>query len=115
MSLPANVAFKFRLALVSQLRSKSLRKDLIEPLEAPATLFRSDEYDMGLPDHGWNRLCNQLVVVPIRGSHDSMNSEELCEKLVQAIEISGQNLVSSSVIDVAMGEVAVPAGTALMK
>jgi len=27
--------------------------------------------------------------VPIRGGHDSMNSKELCEKLVQAIEISG--------------------------
>ena len=89
MSLPAKTAFEFRLALVSQLRAKSLRKDLLEPLEAPATLFRSDEYDMGLPDHGWNRLCNQLVVVPIRGGHDSMNSKELCEKLVQAIEISG--------------------------
>jgi thioesterase domain-containing protein len=115
MLLPAKAAFKFRLALVSQLRAKSLRKDLLEPLEAPATLFRSDEYDMGLPDHGWNRLCNELVVVPIRGSHDNMNSEELSEKLVQAIEISRQNLVSSSVINVKMGEVAVSAGTALVK
>ena len=83
--LTAKAAFEFRLALVSQLRAKSLRKDLIGPLDVSTTLFRSDEYAMDLPDHGWNRLCDQLVVVPIHGGHVSMNSEELCAKLIQAV------------------------------
>ena len=86
MLLPQKASFEFRLALVSQLRAKSLRKDLLRPLGVPTVLFRSDEYATGFPDHGWNRLCDQLVVVPIRGSHVSMNSEELCATLVQMVE-----------------------------
>jgi thioesterase domain-containing protein len=93
MLLPAKATFEFRLALVSQLRAKSLRKDLLEPLAVPTTLFRSDEYARDFPDHGWNRLCDQLVVVPIHGGHASMNSEELCANLVQALEISGSAAV----------------------
>jgi hypothetical protein len=40
----------------------------------------------------WNRLCDQLIVVPIHGGHVSMNSEELCTKLVQAVETSGSGI-----------------------
>jgi thioesterase domain-containing protein len=90
--LPAKATVQFRLALVSQLRAKSLRKDLLESLAVPTTLFRSDEYASYLPDHGWNRLCDQLIVVPIHGGHVSMNSEELCTKLVQAVEISASRI-----------------------
>jgi acyl-CoA synthetase (AMP-forming)/AMP-acid ligase II/thioesterase domain-containing protein/acyl carrier protein len=100
MLLPAKAVFEFRLALVSQLRAKSLRKNVLEPLEVPTTLFRSDEYVMDLPDHGWNRLCDQLAVVPIRGSHVSMKDEELCANLVQAVEISERSLVSGGDINV---------------
>jgi thioesterase domain-containing protein len=85
--LPAMAAFRFRHQLVSQLRAMSLRKDILEPLQVPATLFRSEEYAADLPDHGWKKLCNQLVIVPVRGGHFP-DSEDLGIKLVQAIEIA---------------------------
>ena len=92
---PRKAAFELRLALASQLRAKALRKDLLKPLGAPAVLFRSDEYATGSPDHGWSKLCNQLAVVPIRGGHISMNSEQLCANLVQAVEISSREVHKS--------------------
>jgi acyl-CoA synthetase (AMP-forming)/AMP-acid ligase II/thioesterase domain-containing protein len=88
--LTANMAFMFRHQLVAQVRLKSLRKETLKPLQVPATLFRSDEYAADLPDHGWNKLCNQLVVVPISGAHLSLLApqyrEDLCAKFLQAIE-----------------------------
>jgi acyl-CoA synthetase (AMP-forming)/AMP-acid ligase II/thioesterase domain-containing protein len=93
MLLPAKAAFRFRHHLVSQFRSTSLHKERLQPLQIPATLFRSDEHVADLPDHGWNKLCNQLVVVPVRGGHNlggdlPVDRGELSARLLQAIEIS---------------------------
>jgi hypothetical protein len=93
MLLPAKGAFRFRHQLVTQFRSVSLRKEGLGPLQIPATLFRSDEHVADLPDHGWNKLCNQLVVVPVRGGHNfggdvPVDRGELSARLLQAIEIS---------------------------
>jgi acyl-CoA synthetase (AMP-forming)/AMP-acid ligase II/thioesterase domain-containing protein len=89
--LPSRTAFRFRYELVSKVRVTSLRNNRLEPLQVPTTLFRSDEYAARLPDHGWSRLCNELVIVPVRGGHNfrgdvPIDREELSAKLVQAIE-----------------------------
>jgi thioesterase domain-containing protein/acyl carrier protein len=96
--LPPKTAFRFRHKLVSQVRLTSLRKNRLEPLQVPTTLFRSDTYAARLPDHGWSRLCDELFIVPVRGGHNfrggvPIDREELSAKLVQAIEtsLSGNN------------------------
>jgi hypothetical protein len=91
--LPAKAAFRFRHQLVQKLRLTSLRRERLEPLELTTVLFRSNEYAAELPDHGWSRLCNELVIIPVRGGHNfrddvPIDQKDLSAKLVQAIEIS---------------------------
>jgi len=95
MLLPAKVAFQFRYQLVAQLRMTFLRRDMLQPLQVPTTLFRSDHYVADLPDHGWNKLCSQLVVMPVCGGHFP-DCEDLSAKLVQAVDACGAAIVSAA-------------------
>lgn len=71
-------------AVVARLRITSLNKDTLKRLRVPTTLFRSDEYDADIPDHGWSRQCDELVVVPVRGGHLA-DCKDLGAKIVEAI------------------------------
>jgi thioesterase domain-containing protein len=90
MSLPGAVAFTFRLELLARLRSIALERWTVEPLEVPATLFRSDECSADAPDYGWGTLCKQLVVLPVGAGHRSLLEPEyrqtLCMRFLQAVE-----------------------------
>jgi len=91
--LPGAAAFTFRLELLARLRSIALEKWTVEPLEVPATLFRSDEYSASAPDYGWGALCKQLVVRPINGGHRTLLQSEfretLCAQFLRAVKTAG--------------------------
>jgi len=91
--LPGAAAFTFRLELLARLRSVALEKWTVEPLEVPATLFRSDEYSASAPDYGWGALCKQLVVRPISGGHRTLLQPEfretLCAQFLRAVKTAG--------------------------
>ena len=90
--LPKYTAFEFGLQLIVRLRTNALQKHVFSAIEIPTTLFRSDEYSEDAADHGWSAICKQLVVVPIRGTHQTLlearHYDTLCTQLSQAIEMS---------------------------
>jgi acyl-CoA synthetase (AMP-forming)/AMP-acid ligase II/thioesterase domain-containing protein len=90
VSLLGSAALPFQLRLVERLRSNALQRNTIEPLDIPATLFRSDECCAEARDYGWGKLCRQLVVLPIPGRHRSLFEPEfrrtLCTRFLQAVE-----------------------------
>src|SRR5262249_7812983 len=92
VSLPGATAFAFRLELLARLRSTFLQRWTVDPLEVPATLFRSDEWSVDAPDHGWGSLCKQMLVLPVRGGHRSLLNPEfrdgLCARFLQAVEMA---------------------------
>jgi phthiocerol/phenolphthiocerol synthesis type-I polyketide synthase D len=88
--LPGSAGVMFEWELTSRLRIHAFRRVTIKPLDVGATLFRSDEGSDDSPDHGWESMCRQLVVLPIRGGHlslfDDGNREMLCSTFVQSVE-----------------------------
>jgi oxalate---CoA ligase len=90
--VPKHAAFEFALQLIVRLRTNCLRKHTLGRLEVPVTLFRSDEYSEDAPDHGWSTICKQLVVVPVRGNHQTLlearYNETLCAQLSHTIQMA---------------------------
>jgi acyl-coenzyme A synthetase/AMP-(fatty) acid ligase/thioesterase domain-containing protein len=68
--LPAKSAFTLEFMLNARLRTRSLGRFQLKPLNTPVTLFRSDEGS--LKDNGWGVYCNDLTIVPIGGDHHSI-------------------------------------------
>lgn len=89
-TLPRSAGVMFEWELTSRLRMHAFRRVTIKPLDVGATLFRSDERSGDPPDHGWEPMCRQLVVLPIRGDHlslfDAGNRQMLCSTFVQSVE-----------------------------
>lgn len=83
-------AFRFRLYLQMNLRSNAFRGWTPAPLGVPVALFRSDEWSMDAPDHGWGALCRRLVVLPVGGNHHSLLESKfrksLCSQFLRAVE-----------------------------
>jgi oxalate---CoA ligase len=88
--LPGAIAFRFRLYLQMNLRSNAFRGWTAAPLRVPVALFRSDEWSMDAPDHGWGALCRRLVVLPIGGDHHSLFESKfrksLCSQFLRVVE-----------------------------
>jgi oxalate---CoA ligase len=85
--LPGAIAFTFRLYLQLSLRSNAFRGWTATPLGAPVALFRSDEWSMDAPDHGWGALCRRLVVLPVGGNHYSLLFQKsLYAQFLRAVE-----------------------------
>lgn len=61
-------------------------------LNAPVFLFRSEEHEPSeAEDLGWSRLCGDLRVVSVPGSHSGMlkpeNNAALCSSILQAMNL----------------------------
>jgi acyl-CoA synthetase (AMP-forming)/AMP-acid ligase II/thioesterase domain-containing protein len=89
--LPAKQAFTLDSAINWRLRTESLRRLRLQSIEAPLTLFRSDE-GLSSSDYGWSSLCRNLTVVPVGGTHETMMShpilENLCRQFQHAVELA---------------------------
>jgi acyl-CoA synthetase (AMP-forming)/AMP-acid ligase II/thioesterase domain-containing protein/acyl carrier protein len=87
--LPEKQAFTLDSAINWRLRTESLRRLRLKSLEAPVTLFRSDEGQRS-KDYGWGTICSRLTVIPIGGTHETMMShptlEHLCRQFQNAVE-----------------------------
>jgi acyl-CoA synthetase (AMP-forming)/AMP-acid ligase II/thioesterase domain-containing protein/acyl carrier protein len=70
--LPAKRAFTIEFMLNTRLRTRSLQRLHLKPLELPITLYRSSEHPSTLLDNGWSAYCERLAVVPIGGTHHSI-------------------------------------------
>jgi oxalate---CoA ligase len=68
--LPAKSAFTLEFMLNARLRTRSLGRFQLKPLNIPVTLYRSDEGS--LKDNGWGVYCSNLTIVPIGGDHHSI-------------------------------------------
>ena len=88
--LPAKHAFAIEFLLNTRLRTRSLRRFRLEPLQLAMTLYRSDEGC--LADNGWSAYFSQVDVVAIGGDHHSILEPPLLEilraKILEAIEPS---------------------------
>jgi acyl-CoA synthetase (AMP-forming)/AMP-acid ligase II/thioesterase domain-containing protein/acyl carrier protein len=89
--LPPGAAFRADLHFAEQLRMYSGRRWTPTALDHPVCLFRSDEYLPDCPDFGWRKLCPQLDIIPVAGSHDSLllhgpDRDLLCRRVVQKIQ-----------------------------
>jgi thioesterase domain-containing protein len=89
--LPGRMAFRLRLYLQIYLRSNAFfRGWTAAPLGVPVALFRSDEWSMDAPDHGWGALARRLIVLPVGGNHNSLLESKfgksLCTRFLQAVE-----------------------------
>jgi non-ribosomal peptide synthetase component F/thioesterase domain-containing protein len=75
--------------LLLHLRRAAVLRWAPEPLDVPTWLFRSDEFPARSPDFDWGKLCGQLHVVPVGGSHETVfdppNMLALCEKVASAV------------------------------
>jgi len=89
--LPEKQAFTLDSAINWRLRTESLRRLHLKSLEAPVTLFRSDEGRQST-DYGWSAICRRLTVIPIGGTHETMMShptlEHFCKQFQDAVESS---------------------------
>jgi acyl-CoA synthetase (AMP-forming)/AMP-acid ligase II/thioesterase domain-containing protein len=89
LQLPPRASFALHLELITQLRTKSLRRMLLKPLLVPTTLFRSDD-PSSLPDYGWHAHCGQLTMIPISGSHQTLFEPPTCDilsaRFLEAVE-----------------------------
>jgi hypothetical protein len=91
--LPEKQAFNLDSAINWRLRTESLRRLHLKSLEAPITLFRSDEGRRSI-DYGWSAICNRLKVIPIGGTHETMMShptlDNLCGQFQDAVEAASR-------------------------
>ncbi len=52
------------------LRQWATLRETLPPLPAPAFLFRTAQHEANAPDHlGWQRLCPNLTILPLPGTH----------------------------------------------
>ncbi len=69
--LPAKWAFTVEFLLNMRLRTRSLDRWQLKPLQVPITLYRPD-VGSALFDNGWGAYCEQVTAVPVGGTHHSM-------------------------------------------
>jgi len=79
--LPSKQSTRFRMHLGILLRRKALEDATVEPLELPATLFRTAEQWPGPHDYGWSALSRQLTIVNIEGTHVNMFEPQRLDSL----------------------------------
>lgn len=90
-SRPATaISFTFYRERNYRQRVDALRRWKLAPLDLPMTLFLSDQGLSELPpDYGWGKLCKQLNVVHVGGTHASMlespRRERLCRHLLDTL------------------------------
>jgi acyl-CoA synthetase (AMP-forming)/AMP-acid ligase II/thioesterase domain-containing protein len=88
--LPAKQAFAVEFVLNIRLRSESLRRWCLKPLQIPITLYRSDDNSSASPDNGWSVKECRVTVVPIGGTHHSMLAppflDILCARILEVVE-----------------------------
>lgn len=88
--LPAKRAFTIEFMLNTRLRTRSLHRLQLKPLELPITLYRSSEHPSTLLDNGWSAYCDRLAVVPIGGTHHSILEppflDSLRTRFLEAVE-----------------------------
>jgi acyl-coenzyme A synthetase/AMP-(fatty) acid ligase/thioesterase domain-containing protein len=80
---------RFQRHLTGQLRLRALDEWTVVPLDISATLFRSDDRREHTPDFGWRRVCDELAIVPIGGSHESILQppflQLLCDRFAESV------------------------------
>jgi acyl-CoA synthetase (AMP-forming)/AMP-acid ligase II/thioesterase domain-containing protein len=86
-------ALRFSLRVTESLRQEGLRDWDLNPLNCPATLFRSQEVVPGLSnDLGWEAVCESLEMVPVAGGHRTMieasNIPSLSSAFFEALKVS---------------------------
>lgn len=88
--LPAKRAFTIEFMLNTRLRTRSLHRLHLKPLELPITLYRSSEHPSTLLDNGWSAYCDRVAVVPIGGTHHSILEppflDSLRKRFLEAVE-----------------------------
>ena len=93
--LPDKQAFTLDSTINWRLRTESLRRLHLKSLEAPVTLFRSDEGRRST-DYGWSAICPRLTVIPIGGTHETMMShptlDDLCGQFQNAVESASHSV-----------------------
>ena len=88
--LPAKRAFTIEFVLNMRLRTESLRRLSLTPLQIPMTLYRSDDASSASFDYGWSAYCSRVAVVPVGGTHHSILGppfvDTLCTRFLEAVE-----------------------------
>jgi thioesterase domain-containing protein len=83
------LALSFQRHLTGQLRLLALDQWTVAPVDVSATLFRSDDGWEDAPDFGWRRICDDLTIVRIGGSHESILRppylQVLCDRFVESV------------------------------
>lgn len=95
----ATISFTFYRERNFQQRVDALRRWKFTPIDLPVTLFLSDQGLSDLPpDYGWGKLCKQLTVAHIGGTHTSIlespRREILCRHLLEALQPAAKPIVS---------------------
>jgi thioesterase domain-containing protein len=97
MALRTRFTSGFGSRLLVRTRLAAMNKIDSKPQQAPTYLFRSDEFAPGAQDFNWGRLCGQLQVVPVTGSHltlfQSPNFESLTSAFRAAVLAAQSELV----------------------
>jgi len=91
-----SLALTFQRHLTGQLRLRALDRWSVSSTGVPATLFRSDEGVEVAPDFGWQRVCHDLTIVPIGGSHESMLQPPYLQSLCDHFAGSVRHALSTS-------------------
>ncbi len=84
-----SLSLGFQRHMTGQLRLRALDQWTVAPLDISATLFRSDDGWKHAPDFGWRRVCGDLTIVPIGGSHESILQppylQFLCDRFAESV------------------------------
>jgi thioesterase domain-containing protein len=87
-----SLSLGFQRHMTGQLRLRALDRWTVAPLDICATLFRSDDGWKYAPDFGWRRVCEDLTIVRIGGSHESILQppflQLLCDRFVESVRAS---------------------------
>lgn len=84
MALGTQVLSGFGERLLLRTRLNAMSGSRSAPLEAPVVLFRSDEFAPEAKDFNWGKLCGQLQVSPVTGSHLTLFQSPNFENLTGA-------------------------------
>jgi thioesterase domain-containing protein len=95
-------AFGWRLMLRTRLAAVNTWNS--QPLRVPTYLFRSDEFIPETEDFNWGRLCGQLQVIPVSGTHQTLFESPNFQKLTQAFLEAVQRAAAQQVRSTGRGE-----------
>jgi acyl-coenzyme A synthetase/AMP-(fatty) acid ligase/thioesterase domain-containing protein len=88
--MPTTFALTFQRHLTGQMRLRALDQWTAAPADVSVTLFRSDDHRERAPDFGWRRVCEQLTIVPIGGTHESIlqppHLNTLCDRFAESVQ-----------------------------